>query len=1004
MSQIPSEARKVSWDNIDDAEWSRALEKFTHASIDITHLDGTFPVTNNQAPPPPNIQEDSDDEVKFLEVKHADLRKNPPLLKRSSALKRHQFVGSTANQNAQPFTDFVDLTQSDEEPVDERHEMEVDEDSDIEILNPETLSMDRRSGSIMKDVRNAGSTSLARPTNEPSTSNAVMPPTFSRNPRLVPQMKKTWAEKPVTPTPAKRQCVNNVELVQNNRPLQRIFQTNHQNARFVGSSPRTDSVVSTAVNHSSSPKAGLVRLVQNFPKPSMRTVGMPETSENKVNVRSNLGLAPRSSSSKPAVQQQSSETKKDKKIVQGEAVANPSAIYRTDSVVLTPVNYPSSSRAGAVRPVHDSSKPSMGTALMPRESENKKNILSTLRLAPGSSSSKPAVQQQRPQAKKDTEPVQVRASASYSSIGATVPCGEETVQNNRTLQRTSQENHQRLRFVESARKFDPIVSTAVNSFTSRADLDRPDQLSANSSMRIDVIPKRSETKKNIFNTIGLAPESSSSKPAVQRQIPEAKKDKEPVQVQALANSATIGAALLGGDPSALDLAPGSSSSTPTVQRRSTRTKKDKVPDQVQAVANSAANGANVLGEEESARFFYFPRTHTVPTGLKRTPFNGELPKDVRRNCAYSKIMRKLKVQKDKNFPESTREGKIIESVLGKEEEEEVTGNYPDDGSKNDPKGVAVVEKFLGDKPDQDYMDLDGKEESLWSAEKFEEHLEKDEKKMEAFYEDIEDKYLFAVWRQFESQVPLEFALQNLQKNNYNIPAALGSISEYLKRLPQRMNAPSVAQVQYLATDFQENGESVDLSWVQDNAMRNLYMGEIHIYYYKFRKFFESKEENGGLELRVGCNCHQRMCRPLSFEPRFGCSNCTNQLRKHKLPADKLCLLCITQLQFNENVLPATNVTFDFDDLEKIKMWDEQEPKMSREEFEKWDQDQKNARYKKLQLTQEDVLMLNFEKLTIDNLAEQVTAQLQPYVLPHFSQCRCINNQPLANPPPEIPDL
>ncbi|EGT47727.1 hypothetical protein CAEBREN_07868 [Caenorhabditis brenneri] len=588
MAQFPNNNRKVSWDNINDDEWSRALEKFTHASIDITHLDGTFPVTNDQAPPPPNIQEDSDDEVKFLEVKHVDSRKNPPLLKRSSALKRHQFIGSTANQNAQPFTDFVDLTQSDEEPVDERPEMEVDEDSDIEILNPETLSMDRRSGSIMKDVRNAGSTSQARPTNEPSTSNAVMPPTFSRNPRLVPQMQKKWAEKPVTPTPAKRQCVNNVELVQNNRPLQRIFQTNHQNARFVGSSPRTDSVVTT------SSKAGLVRLVQNFPKPSMRTVGMPETSENKVNVRCNLGSAPRSSSSKPVVQQQSSETKKDKKIVQGAAVTNPSAIYRTDSVVLTPVNYPSSSRAGAVRPVHDSSKPSMGTVLMPRESENKKNILSTLRLAPGSSSSKPAVQQQRPQAKKDTEPVQVRASASYSSIGATVPCGEETVQNNRTLQRTSQENHQRLRFVESARKFDPIVSTAVNSFTSRADFDCPDQLSANPSMRIDVIPKRSETKKNIFNTIGLAPESSSSKPAVQRQILEAKKDKVPVQDQALANSATIGAALLGGDPSALDLAPGSSSSTPTVQRRSTRTKKDKEPDQVQAVANSAANGANVL--------------------------------------------------------------------------------------------------------------------------------------------------------------------------------------------------------------------------------------------------------------------------------------------------------------------------------------------------------------------------------------------------------------------------
>ncbi|CAL2038774.1 unnamed protein product [Caenorhabditis brenneri] len=302
------------------------------------------------------------------------------------------------------------------------------------------------------------------------------------------------------------------------------------------------------------------------------------------------------------------------------------------------------------------------------------------------------------------------------------------------------------------------------------------------------------------------------------------------------------------------------------------------------------------------------------------------------------------------------------------------------------------------------MNLKDKEEKVWSAEKLEEHLNGDEGRKEAFYRVIEQKYLFAVWRQFESHVPLEYALQNLQKNEYNISLALGSIDKYLKKLPQKIIAPSAAQVKYMATEFEENGEHMDLSWIQDNVMRNYHMAEIHGFHYKFMKFFESRENGNGLDQRVACNCRQQLCRPLSFEPRYGCANCTNKLRKHKLPANNLCLLCSTQMEVARRLKPAEKPTFDSDDLEKIKKWDREVPRMSRTEFEKWMQDQKNERYKKLQLTQEEVLMLDFEKLTVSNLAEQVTAQLQPYVLPHFSRCGCSRNRPVANPPPKIPEL
>ncbi|CAL2048209.1 unnamed protein product [Caenorhabditis brenneri] len=87
LTRSPSKTSTALLENFDESGWSRACDKFMLASIDITHLDGTFPaspdenstgpltVENDQAPPSPDVQEDSDDEVKSLDVKYVESRK-----------------------------------------------------------------------------------------------------------------------------------------------------------------------------------------------------------------------------------------------------------------------------------------------------------------------------------------------------------------------------------------------------------------------------------------------------------------------------------------------------------------------------------------------------------------------------------------------------------------------------------------------------------------------------------------------------------------------------------------------------------------------------------------------------------------------------------------------------------------------------------------------------------------------------------------------------------------
>ncbi|EGT58078.1 hypothetical protein CAEBREN_10797 [Caenorhabditis brenneri] len=378
--------------------------------------------------------------------------------------------------------------------------------------------------------------------------------------------------------------------------------------------------------------------------------------------------------------------------------------------------------------------------------------------------------------------------------------------------------------------------------------------------------------------------------------------------------------------------------------------------------------------------YWLPRNIQFPIGLTHTPFHVGLPLDT-----FAEVISRLTILPLNGFPERAKKGvhHLRPGARG------LTARSP----------TATIEAYVGSKPDQEYMDKDDREELMWSAENFEIHLEQEGSmnKKGLFYNDIEKEYLFPIWRQFEGRIPQEVALQKLMTNGYDVAVALDCIDECLKTLPQKLIAPSTAQVQVLEREIVKNRNKIDLGKIQNTIMRNYHISEVFNYYIHFCRFFdfdndEAESEDHHLNVRIACNCLEPMCRQLNFEPRYACSNCTKTLRTHQLPADQLCLICSAYKTITGETRPAQNVVFDEDDIIKIKLWDTKFKKTDRFDFEKWFQKRKNKDYKSLKLTQEEALMLNFEKLDLNDehnsLGSQIQSMLQPYILPHFSHCQC----------------
>ncbi|CAL2038767.1 unnamed protein product [Caenorhabditis brenneri] len=389
-----------------------------------------------------------------------------------------------------------------------------------------------------------------------------------------------------------------------------------------------------------------------------------------------------------------------------------------------------------------------------------------------------------------------------------------------------------------------------------------------------------------------------------------------------------------------------------------------------------------------------PRGHIIPTGLQRVSFHltpllrkhETIPNRLPRSVKHIKaVLELLKIQESPGFPVAVEPAEIFKKGDSNVQKKVSATN------KRYPNGVGRIlegEEYQV-KVDEEPSELlpetgEDRDEVVWSSDDVEAHFEKDEEKMNEFYKTVDEQYLFSIWRQFESHIQPEVALQHLHQNKFDIPMSLHTIDQRLKDLPQKMKTPCRAQAQMMKKYMFDGLKS--MRWIQEMGMRNYHLGELITFKWNLERFFP---DDGGMR-PVACNCLEPKCRPLNFEPRYGCSNCVKGLKR--LSPDKLCLICQTFQNLTGERRSTRSVMFDEDEKQKIRLWTKKERELnrsvSREEFENLLKTEASQRHLKLQLTREEALMLNFDLLKLEDLGEQVADQLQPYTLPHLPQCQC----------------
>ncbi|CAB54981.1 ELM2 domain-containing protein [Caenorhabditis elegans] len=427
-------------------------------------------------------------------------------------------------------------------------------------------------------------------------------------------------------------------------------------------------------------------------------------------------------------------------------------------------------------------------------------------------------------------------------------------------------------------------------------------------------------------------------------------------------------------------------------RKSTRNKKDmnQIKEDEELVSNFN-NGIGVIS-----------RGTIVPRGLSRTPFH--FKKEATDDKA-GKVKDMLKIDMQPVFTPAGHSSKDLIKRKARNSLEPSTSDADISFMKNERGKIRTGEKFQATIPDiepsstlTEYMDQEDKEEIFWETlDMDKDNLEESKK----FHETLRNVYWRAIWRQFQGHIPFETALQHLMKNNLDFAQSLETIDENLKSLPQSFKEPCVAQVKIFDKLLQD--KKTTRRQLQEKAMRNYHIAEVQQYHYRFRKFFKYQEKYG-----VVCNCAEKLCNNLKFEPRYGCTNCKKNVKSSSDhgATEKLCLICQTYQKLTGNVRPARNVEFCDDELEKIYHWSQKEEDLnrtlSREEFEELVREEKNKKWKNNDLSAEETAMLNQKELRIPNRrhrthlsdqekqarGEKICAQLQPYVLPHFSKCNC----------------
>ncbi|UMM26483.1 hypothetical protein L5515_010163 [Caenorhabditis briggsae] len=292
-----------------------------------------------------------------------------------------------------------------------------------------------------------------------------------------------------------------------------------------------------------------------------------------------------------------------------------------------------------------------------------------------------------------------------------------------------------------------------------------------------------------------------------------------------------------------------------------------------------------------------------------------------------------------------------------------------------------------------FIPLDNTEDTSKRAQTWKKH-------QDYFYRMCHEIYWRAIWRQFESHIPYETALEHLLECKYDFCKALETIDQKLKVLPQETKPLCMAQAKLMANLVKN--EKITRRMLQEKAMRNYHLGEVQKIRYLFTRFYGRQEWLG-----VPCNCNDFICMELHFEPRVSCTNCNKKYRKKIRGArDKLCMICESYVKVGGTKRPANDVVYTDRELKFLENWERKESevgrRLEREEAEVLIQEETNARWRQGELTDEERDMLDYKDLRIQNRggkhrynmdeqkirAEKIVSQLQPFIFPHFSRCQC----------------
>ncbi|CAL2050033.1 unnamed protein product [Caenorhabditis brenneri] len=384
--------------------------------------------------------------------------------------------------------------------------------------------------------------------------------------------------------------------------------------------------------------------------------------------------------------------------------------------------------------------------------------------------------------------------------------------------------------------------------------------------------------------------------------------------------------------------------------------------------------------------FYMPRAITVPLGVTRVPFHVKISDEQQEIISDYRI----RIKDHDNFPVGVE---LSTRYIRLEEDSE-----DKDDNTAPPLSTAVLPDFIGPVTKQYTNDAkNDKEEPVWSASKLVVSLRGNEQRLNQCYEKIQNDYLFCVWRQFEGRIPIEVALQHLMKNSFSIEKSLETIEkDCLRRVPQKLKDPSTAQAHQIHRILlNEDLDDYDYRNIQETILKNYHMSEVVKLFHRFTKFYGYADD--GWKIVPGCNCstgvHHDVCRKVDFQPRYACENCTKNFRKTKFQPIGLCLICSTYQKYANKLRPARGVIFDDDDLDKMAEWDRMEIQLKRRvklsDFNTRYQAKKDSEHRSLQITKEESLTLDFDRLKCSkSRPAELTRQLKPFILPHFSRCYC----------------